>query len=109
MTENIEVYPSCGNVFEDLGLPDSDELLVKAKLADQISDIISKRKMTQAEAASLLGVDQPKVSALVRGKLSGFSIERLFRFLNLLGSSIEIRIISDAQSDNNAKTQVVSA
>ena len=108
MTENIEVHSSCGNVFADLNLPNADELLIKAKLADQISDIISQRQLTQVEAADLLGVDQPKVSALVRGRLSGFSIERLFRFLNTLGSSIEIRIIPNEQPNNQAQTRIVS-
>lgn len=108
MAENIEIHSGSGNVFADLGLPNADELLIKAKLADQISDIISQRKLTQAEAANLLGVDQPKVSALVRGKLSGFSVERLFRFLNTLGSDIEIRIIPHEQPDNPAQTWIIS-
>jgi predicted XRE-type DNA-binding protein len=85
MTE-IEVYSSSGNVFSDLGLPDADELLIKAQLADQISDLIEERKLTQVEAVKLLGIDQPNVSALLRGRLSGFSTDRLFRFLSLLGS-----------------------
>ncbi|MBE9063801.1 helix-turn-helix domain-containing protein [cf. Phormidesmis sp. LEGE 11477] len=98
MTEGIN--SGCGNVFADLGLPDADGLLMKAELADQISDIISQRNLTQVEAANLLGIDQPKVSALMRGKLSGFSIERLFRFLNTLGSNIEIRITPNTQPDS---------
>lgn len=109
MTESIEVYSSCGNVFEDLGLPDSENLLIKAKLAGQISDIISQQNLTQIEAAKLLEIDQPKVSALLRGKLSGFSVERLFRFLNALGSNIEIRIVPNKQPDSQAQTRIVSA
>lgn len=105
----MEVSSSSGNIFEDLGLPESGELLVKAKLASQISDIVSERKLTQAQAADLLGIDQPKVSALTRGKLSGFSVERLFRFLNTLGSSVEIRIIPATQSEERAQTRVISA
>ena len=109
MAEDINVKSSSGNVFADLGLLDSDELLIKAKLADQISDIIAQRKLTQTEAAELLGVDQPKVSALVRGKLSGFSVERLFRFLNTLGSDVEIRVTPNPQPNSQAQTRVVSA
>ena len=96
MTEEMTVYSGSGNVFADLGLPNADELLIKAELADQISELITERKLTQIEAAELLGIDQPRVSALVRGKLSGFSIERLFRFLNTLGRNIEIRIIPNS-------------
>ena len=108
MADNIEIHASCGNVFADLGLPDADGLLIKARLADQISDIISQQKLTQTEAANLLGVDQPKVSALVRGRLSGFSTERLFRFLNTLGSNVEIRIIPNEQPNKQAQTRIVS-
>ncbi len=79
-----------GNVFADLGFPNSEELLAKAELAQKIAAIISRRRLTQAEAATLLGVDQPKVSALLRGRLSGFSLERLMRFLILLGRDVEI-------------------
>ena len=108
MTEEMTVYSGSGNVFADLGLPNADELLIKAELAHQISELITERKLTQIEAAELLGIDQPKVSALVRGKLSGFSMERLFRFLNTLGSNVEIRIIPNLQSNSQAQTRVVS-
>jgi predicted XRE-type DNA-binding protein len=109
MTEEIEVYSGSGNVFADLGLPDADELLIKAQLADQISDLIEERKLTQVEAAKLLGIDQPKVSALVRGRLSGFSTDRLFRFLNALGRDVEIRVVPNLQADTRSQTRVVSA
>lgn len=109
MNEEIQVHSSSGNVFADLGLPNPEELLIKAKLAHQISELISDRQLTQAEAAELLGVDQPKISALMRGKLSGFSTERLFRFLNSLGSNVEIRIVANPQPDTQAQTHVVMA
>jgi predicted XRE-type DNA-binding protein len=108
MTEAINVYSGSGNVFADLGLPNSDELLIKAELVHQISELISARNLTQTEAAELLGIDQPKISALVRGKLSGFSTERLFRFLNALGSNVEIRVIPNSQSNIQAQTLVVN-
>jgi predicted XRE-type DNA-binding protein len=79
-----------GNVFADLGLPDAPELQAKADLAYEISQTIDQRGLTQVEAAEILGVDQPKVSALVRGRLDGFSMERLSRFLNALGKDVEI-------------------
>jgi len=70
------------NIFEDLKLPDAEELNVKAQIAYRICELIQKRKLTQQEAASILGTDQPRVSALLRGRLEGFSLDRLFRFLN---------------------------
>ncbi|MBD2131724.1 MULTISPECIES: helix-turn-helix transcriptional regulator [unclassified Sphaerospermopsis] len=92
MSENIEIQTSSGNVFADLGLPNADEMLAKAELARKISQAITARGLTQMEAAELLGIDQPKVSALIRGKLTGFSLERMFRFLNAFGSDVEITV-----------------
>lgn len=88
----ISLTPSSGNVFADLELPNSEEYLVKAKLAYEISQLIEEKKLTQSKAAKLLGIDQPKISALLKGKLSGFSIERLFRFFSMLNQDIEIII-----------------
>ncbi len=109
MPEEMEVHSSSGNVFADLGLPNPDELLVKAELVHRISELIAERQLTQSEAADILGVDQPKVSALMRGKLSGFSTERLFRFLNVLGNNVEIRIIANSQPNVQAQTHVVTS
>ena len=81
-----------GNVFADLGLPNADELLAKADLAVRITDILRRRRLTQVQAAEILAVDQPKVSALIRGRIAGFSIERLLRFLLLLGADVAITI-----------------
>jgi predicted XRE-type DNA-binding protein len=102
------VEPSSGNVFQDLALADPDELLAKAELVHRISDIIRERELTQGQAAALLGIDQPKVSALKRGKLDGFSIDRLFRFLNALGRDVDI-VIRPARREGEADTRVVSA
>jgi predicted XRE-type DNA-binding protein len=84
---------SSGNVFADLGLPNPEEMLAKAELAIKIAEILRQRRLTQVQAAAVLGVDQPKVSALIRGRLSGFSIERLLRFLLFLGTDVSITII----------------
>jgi predicted XRE-type DNA-binding protein len=91
-TQAIAVEASSGNVYADLGFPHPEEALAKAKLVMRICDIITRQKLTQAKAAALLGIDQPKVSALLRGKFLGYSIERLFRFLNYLGQNVEIVI-----------------
>ncbi|MEN9521548.1 MAG: hypothetical protein RLZZ381_4136 [Cyanobacteriota bacterium] len=90
MSEEIKVQVGSGNVFADLDLPNPEERLIKAELARRISEIIRQRALTQVEAAELLEIDQPKVSALTRGRLNGFSTTRLFRFLNALGSDVEI-------------------
>jgi predicted XRE-type DNA-binding protein len=104
----IPVEASSGNVFADLGLNDPGEHLVKAELVRRITDIIAERKLTQVRAAKLLDIDQPKVSALLRGKLDGFSTDRLFRFLNALGSDVDI-VIRPARSGETAGTRVVTS
>jgi predicted XRE-type DNA-binding protein len=96
MSQTPKFQESSGNVFADLGLPNAPELQAKADLAWEISRTIDERELTQTQAAELLGIDQPKVSALVRGRLSGFSMERLYRFLNALGKDVEIVVRSPA-------------
>lgn len=91
-TANIAIEESSGNVFADLGVPHPEEFLVKAELAIQINKLIEKRKLNQTDAAKLLGLDQPKISALSRGRLAGFSVERLFKLLAILDQDIEIVI-----------------
>jgi predicted XRE-type DNA-binding protein len=93
----IEFEDSSGNVFADLGLSNPEERLIKAELAIRIRRLIKDRRLTQAAAARLLEIDQPKISMLVGGKLSGFSLERLFRFLYKLGQNITI-CVEDAQT-----------
>jgi predicted XRE-type DNA-binding protein len=102
-----EVEASSGNVFADLGLADAGEALAKAELARRICDILAQRKMTQAQAAAVLGIDQPKVSALIRGKIRGFSTDRLFRFLNALGQDVEIIVRPRRGKNGYALTRVV--
>jgi predicted XRE-type DNA-binding protein len=88
-TDYIE---SSGNVFADLGRADADKMLIKAELAQKIGGILQKRRLTQAQAAEILGVDQPNVSALLCGRLSRFSIDKLMQFLLLLGKDVAITI-----------------
>ena len=90
MENKLEITDSSGNVFEDIGLPDSGKYLAKAELARQINTIIQNKKLRQVDAANILGIDQPKVSALNCGKLDDFSIERLIGFLNKLDRDVEI-------------------
>jgi predicted XRE-type DNA-binding protein len=81
-----------GNVFADLGIANPDIAHAKAELVQRIRGLIADRNLTQARAAELFGIDQPKVSALVRGRVEGYSIDRLFRFLIALGQQVEITI-----------------
>ena len=99
MTRAIRVTEGSGNVFKDIGVPDPEGALAKAELARQIAMAIAKRHLTQVQAARLLDIDQPKVSALLNGRLQGFSTERLFRFLTLLGRSIRI-VVGTRQAKN---------
>ena len=106
--ENIEYEVGSGNVFKDLGLPNPEERLAKARLASIIYDIIEERGLTQVEAAKILGINQSKVSALVNGRLKGFSIERLFSFLRKLDRDIEI-VVRERPKDKSATEIQVSA
>ncbi|MEL6502151.1 MAG: helix-turn-helix transcriptional regulator [Cyanobacteria bacterium J06623_1] len=109
MSEDTRVQPSSGNIFADLGLPNPEERLVKAELASKIGSLIEQKNLTQIEAAELLGIDQPKVSALTRGKLSGFSTARLLRFLNALGNDVEIVVKPKPEDRSEAKITVVGS
>lgn len=102
------VRKSSGNVFADLGLPEPEEALAKAKLASRICQVITERGLTQKAAARILSLDQPKISALLRGKLTGFSMNRLFRFLNDLGQAVEI-IIRPSKRGSKGELVVAAA
>ena len=90
--ERIEVTESCGNIFADLGLPNPELALAKADLILQIRDLIAERKLSHGYASKLLKVDPVKLTALLRGQTPGFSLDRLFKFLNLLGQQVAIRV-----------------
>ena len=107
MTQEIRVQASSGNVFADLGLENSDELLVKAELARKIGSIIDKQQMTEAEVAELLEIDRQKIVALIKGNLSDFSTGELFGVLNALGRDVEIVVKNKPKSRSKARTQVL--
>jgi predicted XRE-type DNA-binding protein len=108
MQESDPIYESSGNVFADLGLVEPEEALAKAELVRRIGHILKRRRLSQAQAADVLGIDQPKVSALLRGRLSGFSTDRLLRFLNALDRDIEIVIKRKPRSRKQARIRVVA-
>lgn len=97
------------NVFADLGYPDAAERQAKLRLALALNQVLDHRGLTQAEAAKLLGVNQPKVSALRRYKLAGFSVERLMTLLTALDQDVEIVIKSKPRSRRAARISVVAA
>ena len=97
------------NVFADLGYADAEERQTKLRLAYAINQLVAERRLTQADAASALRINQPKVSALQRYKLEGFSVERLMTFLTALGQDIEIVIRKKPRSRPAARITVVAA
>ena len=97
-----------GNVFADLGFPDAAERQAKLRLAYALNQVLDASKLTQAEAGKLLGVTQPKVSALRRYKLEGFSVERLMNLLTALDQDIEIVIRRKLRSRKAGRISVVA-
>ena len=102
-----EYEVSSGNVFTDLGFAEPEEELARAALAHRIATIIEDRGLTQAEAAVIMGVNQPKVSELVRGHLEGFSLERLARYLIALGQDVEI-VVRPARDEGHLRVRAAS-
>ncbi|HEY1685087.1 MAG TPA: helix-turn-helix transcriptional regulator [Tepidisphaeraceae bacterium] len=108
MNKKTKIYNSSGNVFADIGIKNPEEYLAKARLAAQILKIIQTRRFTQAHAAKLLGISQPKISALLNGRLDGFSTDRLFRFLTALGCDIRVNI-SRSHPRSHGKVLITAA
>lgn len=104
-----EIVRGRGNVFADLGYPDAAERQTKLRLACALNQLLDQRKLTQAEAAKVLGVGQPKVSALRRYKLAGFSVERLMTLLTALDQDVEIVIRQKPRSRRDGRISVVAA
>ena len=96
MTKATKTKRGSGNVFSDLGLPDADAHMLKARVVIFIKTLIDQRQLSQMEAAALMGIAQPDVSKLLRGRFEGFSLERLLEFVRALGSDVEIRMKSPA-------------
>jgi len=108
VAKKIAVVEGSGNVFADIDLPNPEERLAKADLAIRIASAIRARRLTQARAARLLKINQPKVSRFLRGRLSGFSTERLMHFLTLLGRDIEIVVKAAPRSRRQGRLRVVA-
>ncbi len=98
MTKLPKFEKSSGNVFADLGLPNADELLLKAQIVTEISRLMKLKKLTQAKAATLCNIAQPDLSNLLNGKFRGFSIERLMMMLTAFGRDVEVVVRPAARS-----------
>ena len=107
--DDVSVTRGSGNVFADIGLPNPEEHLVKAQLVSMIDDVIQARGLTQEDAATLMGIDQPKVSHLLRGRFRGFSTHRLLEFLTALGRDVEIVVRAAPKSRKRGRLHVAAA
>lgn len=107
--KDIKLEKSSGNVFADLGLAEPEERLAKADLAAKIAQIINKRHLSQAQAAELLGITQPKVSAILNGRLRGFSLEKLLTLMMALNRDIEIVVKLKPKKQEHGRLRVVYA
>jgi predicted XRE-type DNA-binding protein len=107
MNEDTIVHDSSGNVFADLGIEDADEYMAKSELAAEILRIVQRRRLTQAATAKLLGIRQPKVSELLRGRLDGFSTDRLLRFILRLGYDVHIKL-SKARANTQGRMEITA-
>lgn len=107
MDDDIRIAKGSGNVYADLGRSDADDALNKARLAHRISSIIRERGWSQSGAAREMGIDQPKLSAIVRGNLRDFSLIRLAGYLNRLGEDVEIRTRPNLDPTRSARIVVI--
>lgn len=105
--EIVEYEVSSGNVFADLGLEDAEELQFKTRLIVRIQAAITERGLTQAEAAKLIGLDQSRLSKMMRGGFLSFSSDKLFDILNRLGRRVEVRVLDDV-AEGEARTLLVA-
>lgn len=107
--EMAKIEKSSGNVYKDLGVPNPEQMFIKATLAAKISEILAQRGLTQVEAAKLLSIPQPKVSALLRGQFRGISEAKMLDCLNRLGRDIDIVVRKPSRTRADGRTNVVFA
>jgi predicted XRE-type DNA-binding protein len=104
---DITVTASSGNVFADMRLAEPEEELTKAQLASHIRQVIKHQRLTQVAAAALMRIDQPKVSALLNGRLTNFSSERLMRLLTALGQDVDITVRMKPRNRAHGRIRVI--
>ncbi len=107
----MKIEKGSNNVYADIGMPDAGEMLVKAHLAAKIGEIVKQRRLTQQQAAEILGMTQPKLSNMLRGQFRGISEARMLDCLNRLGRDVEIVVRKAARSRHagTGRTKVVFA
>jgi predicted XRE-type DNA-binding protein len=105
----IEMQDASENIFADLGRPAAAAHYVKAQLVFQVQHIMQARQLTQSAAAALMGIKQPDVSNMLRGRFRGYSIDRIFSFLQALDQDIEIVIKPKASQEQVARIIVKAA
>lgn len=106
MKKPLQYEVSSDNIFADIGIPNPDEHLLKAKLVVKITDLMTRRKLKQREAAELFGMTQPDVSKMLRGHFHQFSVERLMRFLVALDQDVEI-VVRPRRRTESASLRVI--
>ena len=109
MSVKEKIQRGSGNVFSDIGVAHPERVMARAQIMSRITEIIKDRSLTQKEAAELLGIPQSKVSCLMNGKLSMFSLDHLFELLNALDRNVEIIIKPKAKRAKFATTHVLLA
>ena len=108
MSKDIKHIDGSVNVFADIGVRDPEDSRVRANLAYKIAELIKKRGLRQVDVAKILDADQAKVSKLVRGQISGFTIDRLFRYLEALGCDVKIQLKETKTFRRRGRIEVVS-
>ena len=109
MNKKEKIHRGSGQVFEDIGLPHSERVMARAQIMFRIAEIIKERDLTQKQTSELLGIPQSKVSCLMNGKLSMFSLDHLFELLNALDRDVEIIIKPKTKDEKFATTHVLMA
>ena len=107
--DEVPVTRGGANIYADLGFADPAEEVAKAKLALLIDQAIQERELTQKAAATLMAVDQPKVSHILHGRLGGFSTQRLMEFLTALGRDVEIVVREAPRSRKRGRLRITAA
>lgn len=106
LEQGLDYEVGSDNIFADLGLENAEEELLKSDLTAEISSLIKRKKLTQAQTAKILGVDQPRISSLLRGRFDLFSIEMLMHFLTSLGQDIQIVVKPKPRNRKHAHLSV---
>lgn len=107
--DDTKVQVGSGNVFADLGLPDAEDLLIKSNIVIELRRLIKARKLTQTAAAKVIGISQPDLSHILKGKFRGYSVERLMRMLTAFDQDVEIHSKPRAQKNRPGRITFRSA